>query len=147
MSKGIMLGLLMQVISTIGYLLIAEVTAVKNELLKASLTSCFAGVVALVIAAYLVLSGTEQLSSLGLRDTLYLAIGSALGIVVAQAMYFAGISASNLTTVAYTMLAYPVIAMIGELILGRVELASLTVRDFAGFALLVGGYVIMVSGN
>jgi len=142
-----MLGLLMQVISTVGYLLIAEVTAVKNELLKASLTSCFSGIVALIIIAYLVLSGTEQLASLGVRDTVYLATGSALGIVVAQAMYFAGISASNLTTVAYTMLAYPVIAMIAEVILGRVELASLSIRDFAGFALLVAGYVVMVSGK
>ena len=43
------------------------------------------------------------------------------------------------------MLAFPIISLIAELILGRVKFSSLGVHDLVGFALLVAGYVVTVS--
>ena len=64
---------------------------------------------------------------------------------VAQTVYFVGVQASNMTTMAYTTLAFPITSLILELVLGRVKLSSLGIRDLAGFALLVAGYVVIVS--
>ena len=64
---------------------------------------------------------------------------------VAQVLYFVGVQAANMTTIAYTMLAFPFISLILELILGRVKLSSLGIYDLAGFALMVAGYVVFVS--
>ena len=66
-------------------------------------------------------------------------------ILVARVIYFLGVQATSLTTLAYTMLAFPVISLIAELVLGRVKPASLGVHDLVGFALLVAGYVVTVS--
>lgn len=145
MAKGIVLGLLTQVVSAIGMVFIANVTTIKNDVLKASLTLCFGGVVALGIATYLFLSGTEPLSLFGSKDMLYLAIGSMIAFPVGHILYMAGLSASNVTTMAYTALAFPVVSLILELVLGRIKLTALTVHDWVGFALLVAGYVIMIS--
>jgi hypothetical protein len=64
---------------------------------------------------------------------------------VAQAIYFFGVQASNMTTMALTMLAFPFISLILELILGRIRLSSLSIYDLVGFALVVAGYVVFVS--
>jgi hypothetical protein len=64
---------------------------------------------------------------------------------VAQAVYFIGVQASNMTTMAYTMLAFPFITLILELVVGRVKPSSLGIYDLAGFAMVVAGYVIFVS--
>jgi hypothetical protein len=50
-----------------------------------------------------------------------------------------------MTTMAYTMLAFPLISLIAELVLGRIKLSSLGFHDLAGFALLVAGYVVIIS--
>ena len=42
-------------------------------------------------------------------------------------------------------LAFPIISLILALVLGRVKLSSLGIRDLAGFALLVAGYVVIMS--
>jgi hypothetical protein len=55
------------------------------------------------------------------------------------------VQASNMTTISYTMLAFPVVSLVLELVLGRIKLSSLGIHDLAGFALLVAGYVIIVS--
>ena len=64
---------------------------------------------------------------------------------VAQVIYFLGVQATSLTTLAYTMLAFPIVSLIAELVLGRVKLSSLGVHDLVGFALLVAGHVVIVS--
>jgi hypothetical protein len=43
------------------------------------------------------------------------------------------------------MLAFPVVSLVLELILGRIKLSSLGIHDWAGFVLLVAGYVVIVS--
>jgi hypothetical protein len=62
MSKGILLGILVQVISVVGYLVIVNVTSVASELFRTGLMICFAGVVALIVMAYTVFSGQQKLS-------------------------------------------------------------------------------------
>jgi hypothetical protein len=101
-------------------------------------------VVALVVAAYLILSGSERLS-LNTKDVFYLALGSVLVMVVAQTVWFVGLSASSMTAMTYTMLAYPIIALVLELAVGRMRLSALTWRDLVGFGLLAAGYVVLIS--
>ena len=64
---------------------------------------------------------------------------------VAQTVYFLGVQVSNMTTMAYTMLAFSFISLIVELALGWVRLSSLGISDLAGFALLVEGYMVIMS--
>jgi len=145
MAKGILLGILMQSISAVGYLVIVNVTSIKSELFRTGLMICFASVVALIVTGYTVFSGQQQLSAIQTKEYVYVAVGSIMVMFVAQTVYFFGVQASNMTTMAYTMLAFPIISLVLELVLGRVKLSSLGIRDFAGFALLVAGYVVIVS--
>jgi len=107
--------------------------------------SSFPGVVALIVTVYTVASGQQQLSAIQPKEYIIIAIGSILVMFVAPAIYFFGVQASNMTTMAYTVLAYPIIVLILELVVGRVKLSSLGIHDLAGFALLVVGYVVIVS--
>ena len=145
MLKGILLGSLMQCISVVGYLMIANVTSIKSKVFRTGLMIAFAGIVALIAMGDTVLSGQQRLATIRARDYVYIAIGSILVMFVAQVIYFLGVQATSLTTLAYTMLAFPIVSMIAELILGRVKLSSLGVHDLVGFALLVAGYVFIVS--
>jgi drug/metabolite transporter (DMT)-like permease len=143
--KGILLGILMQTISAVGYLVIVNVTSIKNEWFRSGLMICFASVVALIVTAYTVFSGRQQLSAIKPQEYVYIAIGSIIVMFVAQVVYFVGVQASNMTTMSYTMLAFPIISLVLELTLGRVKLSSLGIHDLAGFALLVAGYVVIMS--
>ena len=145
MIKGISLGILVQCISVVGYLVIVNVTSIRSELFRTGLMIVFAGIVALVVMGYTVLSGQQRLAEIRAREYLYIAIGSVMVMFVAQVIYFIGVQASNMTTMAYTMLASPFISLILELALGRIKLSSLGIHDLAGFALLIAGYVIIVS--
>jgi hypothetical protein len=140
-----LLGILMQCIFVVGYLVIANVISIKSEVFRTGLMVVFAGVVALIAMGYTVFSGQQRLAAIRAQDYVYIAIGSILVMFVAQVIYFSWVQATSLTTLAYTMLAFPIISLIAELILGRVKLSSLGVHDLAGFALLVAGYVITVS--
>jgi drug/metabolite transporter (DMT)-like permease len=145
MIKGILLGILMQCISVVGYLVIVNVKSIKSEVFRTGLMICCAGVVALVAMGYTVLSGQQRLTDIRARDYIYIAVGSILVMFVAQVICFFGIQATNMTTVAYTMLAFPIISLIAELILGRIKFSSLGVHDLIGFVLMVAGYVVFVS--
>ena len=145
MVKGILLGILLQCISAVGYLVIVNVTSIKSEWFRTGLMICFAGVVALIVTAYTVISGQQPLSAIQAKEYVTIAIGSIMVMFVAQVIYFFGVQASNMTTMAYTMLAFPVISLILELVLGRVKLSSLGIHDLAGFALMAAGYVVIVS--
>jgi len=145
MAKGILLGILLQFISVTGYLVIVNVTSIKSELFRTGLMICFAGVVALIATVYTVVSGQQQLSAIQPREYVIIAIGSIMVMFVAQAIYFYGVQASNMTTMALTMLAFPFISLTLELILGRVKLSSLGIYDLAGFVLVVAGYVVFVT--
>ena len=140
-----MLGILVQSISAVGYLAIVNVTSIKNEWFRSGLMICFASVVALIVTGYTVVSGQQQLSAIQTKEYVYVAVGSIMVMFVAQTVYFFGVQVSNMTTMAYTMLAFPIISLILELVLGRVKLSSLGIHDLAGFALLVAGYVVIVS--
>ena len=145
MVKGILLGILTQIISVVGYLLIANVTSIKSEVFRTGLMIVFAGVVALAAMGYVVLARQQCLAEIQAREYVYIAIGSILVMFVAQVIYFFGVQASNMTTIAYTMLAFPFLSLIFELILGRVKLSSLGIYDLAGFALVVVGYVVFTA--
>jgi len=145
MSKGIFLGILLQCISATGYLVIINVTSIKNEWFRTGLMIFFAGIVALIVAGYTVISGKQHLSAIQPKEYVIIAIGSIMVMFVAQVVYFFGVQASNMTTMSYTMLAFPVVSLILELIMGRVKLSSLGMYDLIGFALLVAGYVVIVS--
>ena len=145
MLKGILLGILMQCISVVGYLVIANVTSIKSEVFRTGLMIAFAGIVALIAMGYTVFSGQQRLAAIRAQDYVYIAIGSILVMFVAQVIYFFGVQATSLTTLAYTMLAFPIVSLIAELVLGRVKFSSLGVHDLIGFALLVAGYVVIVS--
>ena len=145
MVKGILLGILMQCISVVGYLVIANVTSIKSEVFRTSLMIVFAGVVALIAMGYTVFSGQQRLSAIRIREYVYIAIGSILVMFVAQVIYFVGVQAASMTTIAYTVLAFPLLSLIAELILGRIVLSSLGIHDLIGFVLMVAGYVVFVS--
>ena len=145
MVKGILFGILVQCISAVGYLVIVNVTSIRSEWFRTGLMICFASVVALIVTAYTVASGQQQLSAIQTKEYVTIAIGSIMVMFAAQAVYFFGVQASNMTTMAYTMLAFPFISLLLELGLGRVKFSSLGIHDLAGFALLIAGYVVIVS--
>jgi hypothetical protein len=145
MAKGIMLGVLLQCVSAVGYLVIVNVTSIKSEWFRTGLMILFAAVVALAATGYTVVSGQQQISAVQAKEYAYIALGSIMVMFVAQAIYFFGVQASNMTTMALTMLAFPFISLILELLLGRVKLSSLGIYDLAGFALMVAGYVTFLA--
>jgi drug/metabolite transporter (DMT)-like permease len=122
-----------------------NVASIKSELFRSGVMICFAGIVALIVTGYTVLSGQQRLSAIQPKEYVYIAIGSIMVMFVAQVVYFFGVQASNMTTMSYTMLAFPFISLILELVLGRVKLSSLGIRDLVGFGLLVAGYVVIMS--
>ena len=145
MLKGILFGLVMQVISAVGYLIIANALSIKNEFFRTGLMICFACVVAVIVMVYTVTTGTQKLSEIERKDYLYIAIGSIMVMFIAQVIFFFGVQASNMTTMSYTMLAFPIISLILELIVGRIKLSSLGIHDLVGFALMVAGYMVFMT--
>ncbi len=145
MVKGLMLGLLMQYISATGYLVIVNVTSIKNEWFRTGLMIIPAGLVALLVTSYTVFSGKQQLSAILPREYITIAIGSIMVMFVAQALFFFGVQAANMTTMALTLLAFPFISLLLELALGRMKLSSLGIYDLVGFILIAVGYVVFIS--
>ena len=145
MSKGILLGILMQFISATGYLVIVNVTSIKSEWFRTGLMICCAGIVALIVTGSMVFSGRQQLSAILPREYLIIAVGSIMVMFVAQLLFFLGVRVSNMTTMALTLLAFPFISLILEIVLGRIALSSLGIRHLIGFALIVVGYVVYAS--
>ena len=145
MSKGIMLGILTQCISAVGYLVIVNVTSIKNEWFRTGLMICMASIVALIVTGYTVYTGQQQLSTIPAKDYVLIAIGSIMVMFVAQAIFFFGVQVSSITTVSLTLLAFPIISLILELVLGRVKVSSLGIYDLVGFMLMVAGYVVYLS--
>ena len=145
MTKGILLGILLQCISATGYLVIVNVTSIKSELFRTSLMILFASIVAIVFLVYSVKSGQQNLTDIQPKDYLIIAVGSIMVMFVAQLIFFFGVDEANMTTMAYTMLAFPIISLILELIVGRVKLTSLGLYDLIGFVLMVAGYMVFVS--
>ena len=64
--------------------------------------------VALVVTGYTVVSGQQRLSVIETKEYVTIAIGSIMVMFVAQAVYFFGVQVSNMTTMAYTTLAFPI---------------------------------------
>jgi len=144
-TKGILLGILLQCISATGYLVIVNVTSIKSELFRTSIMILFASIVALIFLVYSVKTGQQELTDIQPKDYLIIAVGSIMVMFVAQLIFFFGVDEANMTTMAYTMLAFPIISLILELIVGRVKLTSLGLYDLIGFVLMVAGYVVFVS--
>lgn len=145
MSKGLMLGLLMQCMSAIGYLVIVNVASIKSEWFRTGLMILSAGLVALIVTGYTVVSGQQQLLAIQAKEYIYIMIGSIMVMFVAQSLFFFGVQASNMTTMALTLLAFPFISLILEIALGRVKLSSLGIYDLVGFLLIAVGYIVYIS--
>ena len=145
MTKGILLGILLQCISATGYLVIVNVASIKSELFRTSLMILFASIVAIIFLVYSVKSGQQNLTDIQPKDYLIIGVGSIMVMFVAQLIFFFGVDEANMTTMAFTMLAFPIISLILELIVGRVKLTSLGIYDLIGFVLMVAGYVVFVS--
>jgi len=107
MLKGILLGLLTQALSAVGYLLIANVASIKTETFRTSLMIAVSGIVAVAVGGYQVATKSESLSALSAKDVALIAVSSIMVMFVAQLIFFVGLRAASLTTMSYTMLAYP----------------------------------------
>lgn len=144
MIKGLILGLVAQAVVAVGFTLIGSVKGIKSDLFKTMLILCTGGVIAAVATFYLQASGHSQLVALSGSDILFLILGSILILVVGEFLYIAGLSASNLTTMSFTVLAYPIAALALDLMLRRITLSSFTVRDILGIGLSVIGFILLV---
>lgn len=140
MLKGILFGLIAQVAFAIGFVFISQVTQIQNQLLKACLNLCISAVFTCAVVGYFYFVNAENLTVLSRKSLWLLGIGSLLVLVVGDTFFIAGISASNVNTVAYTSLARPAIALLLEFILGKV---TLTLRDLIGFVLLAAGFIVI----
>lgn len=145
MAKGLALGLLMQCLSAVGYLVMINVTSIRSEWFRTGIMICFAGVVAVFVTAYSVFSGRQSLAAIQPREYVAIAAGSIMVMFVAQAVFFFGVRASSMTTMGLTLLAFPFISLALELALGRIKLSSLGVRDLVAFVLIAAGYVLYVT--
>jgi drug/metabolite transporter (DMT)-like permease len=144
MLKGVLLGLLMQCISAVGYLAMVGVGSIKSEWLRTSLMIVPACIIALVVIAYTAASG-QQLSAIQPREYLVITVGSVMVMFVAQAIFFFGVRLSSLTTMTLTLLALPFITLALELFVGRIKPSSLGLRDLLSFVLITLGYAVYVS--
>jgi drug/metabolite transporter (DMT)-like permease len=104
-----------------------------------------ASIVAIIVTGYTVFSGQQQLSAIPAREYVIIAIGSILVMFVAQAIFFFGVQVSSITTMSLTLMAFPIISLILELVLGRVKVSSLGMYDLVGFVLMVAGYMVYLS--
>jgi drug/metabolite transporter (DMT)-like permease len=98
-----------------------------------------------MVTGYTVFAGQQQVSAIQAKEFVYIVIGSIMVMFVAQALFFFGVQASNITTMALTLLAFPFISLVLELVLGRVKLSSLGLHDLVGFILIALGYVVYIS--
>ena len=74
MSNGLALGLLMQCISAVGYLIITIVTSIRNELFRTGLMMLFASAVAVIVTGYTVviyLTYTKKHGSAQTKPSVY----------------------------------------------------------------------------
>jgi EamA-like transporter family len=145
MSKGIVLGILVQCISAVGYLVIINITSIKSEWFRTGLMIFFAAIVALMVMVYTVVTGKQQLSAIQPKEYITIAIGSIMVMFFAQVVFFFAVESSSMTTISYTVLAFPIISLILEIIVGRVKLSSLGMYDLIGFILMTAGYIVFVS--
>ena len=98
-----------------------------------------------IVMGYTVFSGQQQLSEIQTKEYVYIAIGLIMVMFVAQAIYFFGVKVTNMTPMAHKLLAFPIISLILEMILGRVNLSSLGIYALIGFARMVADYVVLKS--
>ena len=71
MLRGVTLGILVQCISVVGYLMTANVTSIKSEVFRTGLMIAFAGIVALIAMGYTVFSGQQRLAAIRAREYIY----------------------------------------------------------------------------
>lgn len=148
MIKGIVFGLLYNVVVAIGLVTIANVHTIKNDVLKSGFMLLIAGSVATIVAMTIFLvdkTQVEQFKLLDKSNLIQIGIGSILVLVIGEALYISGLSASSATVMGYSALAYPATALIVEIAFKRVEFSSLTSKDLIGFAFLALGFILIAS--
>lgn len=143
--RGILFGLLYQIVVAIGLIWVAGVARGASPAIKANVMLCAAGGVGLLLLAGLYAVRGADFEAISRSDVLQLAAASLLILVIGEALYLYGLAASSATTMAYTALAFPAICLIIEVALRRVPISSLTLRDYAGMALLAVGFALLAS--
>jgi len=147
MVKGILFGLSAQFIFAFGLVLIKQASFGENQnLLKSSLVLMLAGLISVLIVAYLFWSKPENLSILNINNTLYLVFGALFLYLIGDYLYIRGMSESNATAVALTAIAFPLFALLIEYIelkfFGK-TIPSLKIQHIIGFFSLVAGYTLI----
>ncbi len=140
MTQGVLLGLLAQMAFAIGFTLIGIADTFRNTVVKTSLAIVMASVICLV--TLIILRGQTDFHAVSAKHWVYVSIGAVVALFIGETLFITGIAKSNVTAVAYTALAYPVMSLAVESALGR---ASLTLRDGVGFVFLCIGFIIIVS--
>lgn len=143
--RGILFGLLYQLVVAVGFIWVAGLARDTNSILKANLMVCIAGVVAFLIVLFFALFRDTEFSTFSRSDLLQLGFASLLILVVGESVYLLGLSASNATTMGYTALAFPAICLALDVVTRRIPFSSLTIRDYAGFLFLVIGFALISS--
>jgi hypothetical protein len=147
MAKGIVLGLLYNVAVAVGLVLIAGVRTPESPTVRSSMMLLIAGLMSLpVLGCIAIFSGPSvaDLRNLEWNSCARLALGSFLVLVVGEALYIGGLVASNVTTMLLAALAFPAVALVVELLAGKIDPSALTWTDFLGFLLMCAGFVLLV---
>lgn len=146
MAKGLVYGLLYNIVVAIGLFLVAETRAIHGPVMKSSLMLLVGGIVSVPIVAAIVVTEHASVSELlfqNIRTVVHIGIGAVLVLVVGEALYISGLAASNLTTMALAALTYPGIVLILEVATKRLDPRSLGFREVLGFALLSVGFILL----
>jgi len=147
MLKGIFLGLVAQFIFALGLVFIKQASFTESQnLLKSSLVLMFAGLISVLIVAYLFWSKPENFSVLNTNNTLYLVVGALFLFIIGDYLYIRGMSESNATAVALTAIAFPLFALLieyAELKFFGKTIPSLKMQHIIGFFSLVAGYTLI----
>lgn len=143
MGLGIFYGLLAQVAFIGGYIFINRSVSVSNATTKIFLVLGMAGTIALISTGIMASTGTFSFQSIPKRHWLFLFMGAMLTMIIGQLLYMKGIERIGIATISYTALAYPLIALFTESLLGNYTLSW---RDAVGFVLLAAGFLVVTSG-
>jgi drug/metabolite transporter (DMT)-like permease len=142
MLQGIILGIAAQFALAAGFAFVNDAFTATNQLFKTMLMVGIAGLVAATIALFLWSWQPTILPTLSLRQWLAFAGGALLALTVGETLFISAIAASNLTTVGYTALAYPIAAILVDSLRGK---GSFTTRDAIGLVFLTIGFSILTT--
>jgi len=146
MITGIILGLLAQLSFAVGLAFINQADfGVNQYFIKSNLVLLFSGFISLLILVFLYATAGGNLSFVNWKNCKWLLIGSFLLLVVGEYFFIKGASVSGITTVAFTALAFPIIALLIDYATSRFignETPLVGLKHIIGFVFVVVGFII-----